>query len=83
MAENNFFVKNKSIITFLILEVLALTAFNFGNISYIFGIAGGILMLLSIPFVLQIEQNKKQLLWLLLPVSILLIISSIPFIPAP
>ena len=74
---NNFFVKNKSIMTFLILEVLALTAFNFGNISYIFGITGGVLALCGIPFVLQSETDKKSLLWLLLPVGLLFVISTI------
>lgn len=73
---NNFFVRNKSIMTFLILEVLALTAFNFGNISYIFGIAGGVLALCGIPFVLQNVKEKKSLLWLLLPIGLLLVISS-------
>ena len=74
---NNFFVKNKSIMTFLILEVLALTAFNFGNISYIFGIAGGVLALCGIPFLLQNVKDKKSLLWVFLPVGILLAISAL------
>ena len=62
---------------FLILEVLALTAFNFGNISYIFGIGGAFLALLGIPFVLQNVKEKKPLIWLLLPVGILLLIGSL------
>lgn len=76
MAEkDNFFVKNKSIITFLILEVVALTAFNFGNLSYIFGIAGGLLAIAGFVFVFNVETDKKSLLWLLLPIGLLLITS--------
>ena len=75
MESTNFFVKNKSIITFLILEVVALTAFNFGNVSHIFGIAGGVLALLAIPFVLGIEKDKKSLLPILIPIGLLLVIS--------
>ena len=72
----NFFVKNKSIVTFLILEVVALTAFNFGNVSHIFGIAGGILALLAVPFVLFTSEERKSLLTFLIPVGLLLVISS-------
>ena len=75
MESNNFFVKNKSILTFLILEVIALTAFNFGNISHIFGIVGGVLALLAIPFLLNTTQNKKELLPVLIPIGLLLVIS--------
>ena len=75
MDKNNFFVKNKSIITFLILEVVALTAFNFGNVSHIFGIAGALIALLSIPFVLEIEKDKKSFLSFLIPSGLLLVIS--------
>jgi len=76
MAEkDNFFVKNKSIITFLILEIVALTAFNFGNIGYIFGLAGSLLAIIGLLFVYKIEPNKQELLWLLLPVGVLLVIS--------
>ena len=75
MDKNNFFVKNKSIITFLILEVIALTAFNFGNVSHIFGIAGAFIAILAIPFVLALEQDKKALLPILIPVGMLLIVS--------
>ena len=46
----NFFVKNKSIVTFLILEVVALTAFNFGNVGHIFGIAGAVLAIFAALF---------------------------------
>ena len=75
MDKNNFFVKNKSIITFLILEVVALTAFNFGNVSHIFGIAGALIAMLSIPFVLEIEKDKKSFLSFLIPSGLLLVIS--------
>ena len=75
MDKNNFFVKNKSIITFLILEVVALTAFNFGNVSHIFGIAGALIAMLSIPFVLEIEKDKKSFLPFLIPAGLLLVIS--------
>ena len=72
--KDNFFVKNKSIITFLILEIVALTAFNFGNISYIFGIAGAVLAVVSFLFVVGINWRNNYL-WILLPVGILLVIS--------
>lgn len=76
MAEiDNFFVKNKSIITFLILEVVALTAFNFGNISYIFGLAGAFLAVIGCFFAYEVSKEKKEFLWLLLPVGILFLIS--------
>ena len=73
--KDNFFVKNKSIITFLILEVVALTAFNFGNISYIFGIAGAVLAVFGCLFACGISKNKNEFLWLILPVGILFLIS--------
>ena len=78
MAEkDNFFVKNKSIITFLILEVVALTAFNFGNISYIFGLAGAFLAIVGCFFAYEVSKQKKEFLWLLLPVGILFLVSGI------
>ena len=78
MAEkDNFFVKNKSIITFLILEVVALTAFNFGNISYIFGLAGALLAIIGCFFAYEVSKEKKEFLWLLFPVGILFLISGI------
>ncbi len=76
-AQDNFFVKNKSILTFLILEIVALTAFNFGNAGYIFGLAGVLLAVFGMFFVYNIEQDKKKLLWLLLPFGLLLIVSAI------
>lgn len=75
MESNNFFVKNKSILTFLILEVVALTAFNFGNISHIFGIAGGALAILGAFSVLGMEKDKKSMISILIPVSLLIVIS--------
>ena len=76
-AKDNFFVKNKSIITFLILEVVALTAFNFGNISYIFGLAGAFLAIIGCFFAYGTFKDNKELLWLLLPVGILFLVSGI------
>ena len=76
-AQDNFFVKNKSILTFLILEIVALTAFNFGNAGYIFGLAGVLLAVFGMFFVYNIEENKKKLLWLLLPFGLLLLVSAI------
>ena len=73
--ENNFFVKNKSILTFLILEIIALTAFNFGNLSHIFGIAGGVLAIAGVFFVINIEKDTKSLWPILIPVALLLVIS--------
>ena len=77
MKKENFFVKNKSILTFLILEVVALTAFNFGNISYVFALAGAFLAIIGVFFVLGIDNDKKPLLWALIPAGLLLVISLI------
>ena len=77
MEKENFFVKNKSILTFLILEVVALTAFNFGNISHIFGLAGALLAVVGVFFILGIEKDKKSLLPILIPIGLLLVISLI------
>ena len=76
-AQDNFFVKNKSILTFLILEIVALTAFNFGNAGYIFGLAGVLLAIFGMFFVYQLEPDKKSLLWILAPVGLLLVITAI------
>ena len=76
-SKDSFFVKNKSIITFLILEVVALTAFNFGNNGAIFGIVGGVLALLSIPFALDYIKNKSTLFKLVIPAVLLLVVSGI------
>ena len=75
MASNNFFVKNKSILTFLILEVVALTAFNFGNVSHIFALVGGIAALICIPFVVALTENKKSLIPFAIPFVLLIVIS--------
>ena len=71
----NFFVKNKSIVTFLILEVVALTAFNFGNVGHIFGLAGGILAIIAAVFVYFSSEDKKSLLLVLVPVGLLFVVS--------
>ena len=71
----NLFVKNKSIVTFLILEIIALTAFNFGNASYIFALAGGILSIFAGIFVVFTVENKKSLLPFLIPVGLLFFVS--------
>lgn len=76
-SKDNFFVKNKSIVTFLILEIVALTAFNFGNNSSIFGLVGGILALLCIPFAWDSIKQKKSLFTLVIPLGLLLIVSGI------
>lgn len=73
----NFFVKNKSIVTFLILEVIALTSFNFGNVSHIFGIAGAVLAVVGVIFVLQITEDKKSLLPILIPAGFIFVVSLI------
>lgn len=75
--QENFFTKNKSILTFLILEVVALTAFNFGNISYIFGLAGAFLAVVGLFFFLGTSKSKKDGLFVLIPVILLLAISLI------
>ena len=76
-SENNFFVKNKSIITFLILEVVALTAFNFGNNSAIFGIGGGVLALAALLFAIMSNKDKRSFLILIIPVALLFFVSII------
>ena len=73
---NNFFVKNKSIVTFLILEVVALTAFNFGNVSHIFGIAGTVIAILGAFFLVFTCEDKRSMLFFLIPLGLLLVISS-------
>jgi len=77
MDKNNFFVKNKSILTFLILEVIALTAFNFGNVGHVFGLAGSVLAIFGFVFVMGINKDYKSLLPVLIPVGLLLVISLI------
>ena len=71
----SFFVKNKSIVTFLILEIVALTAFNFGNVSHIFGIAGAVLAIFAALFVIFTTEDKKSLIPILISVGLLLVIS--------
>ena len=61
--------------TFLILEVVALTAFNFGNVSHIFGIAGAVLAIFGAFFVLSLTEDKKSLLSVFIPVGLLFVIS--------
>lgn len=74
-TKDNFFVKNKSIITFLVLEVVALTAFNFGNNSAIFGIGGGVLALGALLFAIMTKKDFKSYLILIAPVAMLLFVS--------
>lgn len=76
-SQDSFFVKNKSIITFLILEVVALTAFNFGNVSSIFGVAGGVLALISVPFAIDYIKNKQSLFKLVIPAGLFLLIGAL------
>lgn len=76
MKEKGFLVRNKSIFAFLAIEVLALVAFNFGNIGSIFGIVAAVVAVVFFIETCQAEENKKNLLWVLIPVGLLVIVSA-------
>ena len=77
MEQENFFIENKSILSFFILELIALIAFNFGNISHALIFVGALLAILGTFILLKITSNKKGLLPLLIPVGLLTICSVI------
>lgn len=77
MHKENFFIKNKSILSFLILEVIALLTFNFVNISIVFEFVGILLAVVGVILLVLLTENKKELLYLLIPVLLLLVVSGI------
>lgn len=77
MEQENFFIKNKSILSFFILELIALIAFNFGNISHALIFIGALLAIMGTFILFKITPNKKSLLPLLIPVGLLTICSVI------
>lgn len=75
MEKKNFFTKNKSLITFLILEIVGVVAFDFVGISSIFSFIGGVLAVIAALFMFGISPNKKELIVLAIPVALLFIVS--------
>lgn len=77
MENKNFFFRNKSLISFLIIEIMILLAFNFANGSAYFSLAGVLVAVIGLIFYLFGGFNKKSLLPVIAPVFILFCISSI------
>lgn len=77
MKQENFFIRNKSILSFFILELIALIAFNFGNISFVLIFVGVLLAILGSIIFISTTPNKKSLLTLLIPMGLLTICSVI------
>ena len=77
MEKPNIFKKYKSLITFFILDFIALLSFNFADKSEVFSVAGAVLALIATIFLLGVTKNKKDLLILLPPVLLLFFISGI------
>lgn len=77
MNAKEFLKKNKSIIAFLSIEVIALVAFNFGNITDVFGYAAAVFAVLAFITIVSLEENKKNLFPLIPAVLILLIVGVI------
>lgn len=75
MENQNFFTKNKSLVTFAILEIVGLLAFNFAGISNVLAFIGGILAIVSGAFVFGITEQKKDLLKFIIPIALLFIVS--------
>lgn len=77
MQFSSFFNKYKSILGFLILELLALVSFTFGNINEIFYIITAVLSIVVFVFAFFTNVNRKDFLKLLPIVGGLFIISGI------
>lgn len=77
MKQENFFIRNKSILSFFTLELIALIAFNFGNISVVLVFVGVLLAILGSIIFISTTTNKKSLITLLIPVGLLSICSVI------
>lgn len=77
MERKNFFSKNKSLISFLAIEILILIAFNFANASKYISFVGVAVAVIALVFYLCGGYDKKSLFALVSPVFILFCISSI------
>lgn len=77
MNASGFFNKYKSIISFLILEVLALVSFTFANINDVFYLITAALSIAAFVFAFFTNVDKKDFLRLLPVVACLFIISGI------
>lgn len=75
MQCNNFFKKNQSLVTFLLLEVLGLLAFSFANIPEILIFIGCLLSIVAFVFAIFIADRKTEFLNIVPPVIILIIVS--------
>ncbi|MBQ0008813.1 MAG: hypothetical protein KBS97_00815 [Firmicutes bacterium] len=77
MNASSFFSKYKSIITFLILEILALVSFTFANINEVFYIITTVLTICAFLFAFFTNNDRKDYLKLIPVVAGLFIISGI------
>lgn len=77
MHKDSFFYKYKSIVAFLILEVLALVSFTFGNINEILFLVSSVLSICGFIFAFATNVDKKDYLRLLPMVVVMFIVSGI------
>ena len=77
MSFKNFLNKNKSIVGFLILEILALVSFSFANTNDVLVIIGSLISMAAFVFVFITSSEKEEYLKLIPVVSLLFIISGI------
>ena len=77
MNKNKFFEENKSILSLLLVEVVALTLFNFQSFNIVFYFAGVLIAIAGGIFIFKKTQNKKQLLPILLILLVLFFVSGI------
>lgn len=77
MKSNSFFYKYKSIVAFLIIEILALVAFTFGNINEILFLISSGISIIAFVFAFVTNVDKKDYLRLLPVLVILFIVSGI------
>lgn len=77
MNKKNFFVEYKSIVAFLILEVLALLSFTFADINDVLFLAGVLISSVAFVFAFFTNNNKKDFIKIIPPLIILLVVSAI------
>lgn len=77
MAFKNFLNKNKSIVGFLILEILALVSFTFANTNDVLVIIGALISMAAFVFVFITSSEKEEYYKLIPVVCLLFIISGI------
>lgn len=77
MNSNSFFYKYKSIIAFLILEILALVSFTFGNINDVLFLISSAISLTAFVFAFTTNVDKKDYYKLIPVVAVLFIVSGI------